>query len=88
MNGLLISNHGPTPDQQYCRLCQQRWPCVEGMPAETDEWDKLVAFFDNLRGHWYTGDSRYPGEKERMMFSADVVRMIVRKFRARAGRQG
>ncbi len=52
-----------------------------------DEWDRLVAFFDNLQGHWYTGDSRYPGEKERMMFSADVVRMIVRKFRARARRR-
>ena len=49
-----------------------------------DEWDRLVVFFDNLRGHWYTGDSRYPGEKERMMFSADVVRKIVRSFRARA----
>ena len=54
---------------------------------QTDEWDKLVAFFDNLSGHWYTGDSRYPGEKERMMFSADVVRTIVRRFRARARRQ-
>ena len=55
---------------------------------QTDEWDRLVAFFDNLRGHWYTGDSRYPGEKERMMFSADVVRMVVHKFRARARRTG
>ena len=62
--------------------------CLMSDPDETDEWDRLVAFFDNLHGHWYTGDSRYPGEKERMMFSADVVRMIVRKFRARARRQG
>ncbi len=51
-----------------------------------DEWDRLVAFFDNLHGHWYTGDSMYGGEKERMMFSADVVRMIVHKFRARSRR--
>ncbi len=61
-----------------------------------DEWDRLVTFFDNLHGHWYTGDSIYNGEgrvsdqdlrrKERMMFSADVVRMLVRKFRARARR--
>ncbi len=50
-----------------------------------DEWDRLVAFFDNLQGHWYIGDSK-DREKERMMFSADVVRTIVRKFRARARR--
>ena len=61
-------------------------------PKQPDEWDKLVAFFNNLRGHWYTGDSvfkhgrQHPGEKERMMFSADVVRQVVRKFRARARR--
>ena len=31
--GLLIANHGPTPDQEYCRLCQQRWPCAQAMAA-------------------------------------------------------
>lgn len=80
------------PASKKCSYCQETGrPSHCGMCAARNtidnlefEWDRLVAFFDNLKGHWYTGDSRYPGEKERMMFSASVVQHVVRRFRERA----